>query len=109
MVFAIGVAALYVMGMEGSVALTAGIIFALADLGALQHQTPALELPEEAPEGYRDEFAQDVAAQYLPVWGLLAGAGAAFALGLVSAIDGGEVGQLLAPVGAIVAGWGWRL
>jgi Zn-dependent protease with chaperone function len=91
--------------LSSSHPLPAKRIRALADLSHRQGQTPALELPDKAPEGYWDEFAQDVLAQYLPLWGLLAGVGTAFGLGIVRGFDSGEVGLLLAPIGAIVAGW----
>ena len=57
-----------------------------------------------ASEGYWDEFLTDVLVSYLPLWGLIAGVGAAFGLGIVRGIDGGGAAQLVAPIAAVVAG-----
>lgn len=91
--------------LSSSHPLPAKRLKALDALSEQMGQEPVYDLPNKAPEGYWDEFATDLVIQYLPLLGFLGGLAAAFGLGIVPAIDHGEVSQLLAPVGAIVSGW----
>ena len=84
--------------------LPAKRIRALEVLSESMGQTPAYQLPEQAPESYWDEFLTDLVANYLPLLGLIVGIGIAFAVGLAHAFDAGRFSLFVAPLATILFG-----
>jgi heat shock protein HtpX len=74
-------AALFELG--SSHPLPAKRIRALERQSEAYQQTPRFSFRAEQPESYWDEFLADVFIQYLPLFGVLAGAAASLALGLL--------------------------
>ena len=87
--------------LSSSHPLPAKRIRALDKMAERAGQKPVYALPDKPPESYWDEFFTDVLINYLPLLGLLVGAGVA--VGLSMSLSGGGA-ALMAPIGAVVTG-----